>query len=143
MKHTTAHIEMVFDGQCGFCTRAAEWLRRRDRRSRIGFHPFQRSGVLERFDLTEAEACGAVWAFEARGGDTEPVRLRGAAAANRALDVALGVRLFHPLYRLPLVRQVQDRVYTWVAEHRHRLRGVTPWCVTHPDDCGEPLSGCG
>ena len=130
-------LDLVFDGRCGVCTRSAEWLRRRDRRGRIRLHPSQRPGVLERFGVTEAEAAAAVWAFET-GASGAPSRHRGAAAINRALDVALGVRLLMPFYRLPLIRQAQDRGYRWVAEHRHRLRGTTPWCTAHPEDCDSP-----
>ena len=46
-----------------------------------------------------------------------------------------GVRIFLPLYRVPGVTWLQDRVYRWVAEHRYLLRGVTPWCQEHPEDC--------
>lgn len=151
---STAGIDLVFDGRCGVCTRAADWLRRRDRRGRIRLHPFQRPGVLERFGLAEAEAREAAWVIEpggvdgARGavrgasngaavGEGSPAtRLRGAAAINRALDVALGVRVFLPVYRVPPIRWAQDRAYRWVAEHRYRLRGTTPWCTRHPEDCG-------
>lgn len=136
----TAGIDLVFDGRCGVCTRAADWLRRRDRRGRIRLHPFQRPGVLERFGLAEAEAREAAWVLEPGGaavGEGSPAtRLRGAAAINRALDVALGVRVFLPVYRVPPIRWAQDRAYRWVAEHRYRLRGTTPWCTRHPEDCG-------
>lgn len=137
----SGRIDLVFDGRCGVCTRSADWLRRRDRRGRIDLHPSQRPGVLERFGLTEAEAAEAAWAFD--GGTERPragegARYRGAAAVNRALDAALGVRVFLPVYRVPPIRWAQDRVYRWVAEHRHRLRGTTPWCTRHPEDCGDP-----
>lgn len=139
----TAGIDLVFDGECGFCTRAAAWLARRDRRGRIRLHPYQRPGVLERFGLSAAEAEQAAWAFVAapdRGGaDTNgedaAAGLRGAAAVSLALDAAYGTRIFRRVYGLPLIRQMQDRAYRWVAEHRHRLRGVTPWCTAHPEDC--------
>jgi len=130
-----AVLDIVFDGRCGFCTRAAARLRRRDRHGRLRFHPFQRAGVLERFGLSDEQARGAAWAFE-RGERPEPgPALRGAAAVNRALDVALGTRVFTAVYRLPGIRRLEDRGYRWVADHRGRLRGATPWCEAHPDDC--------
>ena len=136
-------LDVVFDGQCGVCTRAALWLAARDRRGRIRVHPAQRPGVLTEFGISEEAASQAAWAFEARGPrsgsgavpSTDRASYRGAAAINRALDVAFGIRVFLPLYRLPGIRWAQDRVYQWVAENRFRLRGVTPWCQTHPEDC--------
>lgn len=46
---------------------------------------------------------------------------------------ALGVNLPLWVYRLPLVGRLQDWVYAAVARNRRRLRGVTPWCVSHPE----------
>lgn len=128
-------IDLVFDGRCGFCTRAAYRLLLLDRRGRIVLHPFQRPGVLERFGLTEAEARNAAWAFEERSPGVPPIRHRGAAAVARAFDAALGVRACAPLYRVPPLRWAADRAYRWVAENRYRLRGTTPWCARYPEDC--------
>ena len=127
-------VDLVFDGQCGFCTRAAGWIRRLDRRGRVRIHPSQGVGVLERFGLSEAAAHSAAWTFGSDGAG-RTVGHEGAAAVAGALDAALGLRVFLPFYRLPGVRWVQDRVYRWVAEHRYLLRGVTPWCQEHPEDC--------
>lgn len=133
----SAIVDVVFDGECGFCTRSAGWLQRLDRHGRLRLHPSQGDGVLRRFGLSEEDAKAAVWAFQA----PEPVagrpgyRYRGAAAANRAVDAALGIRLFVPIYRLAVIRWVQDRVYDWVVANRYRLPGATPWCQVHPEDC--------
>lgn len=123
-------MDVIFDGECGLCTRAVGWLRRMDRRGRLRYHPFQRAGVLERFGLSDADARASVWAV------CGEQRRSGAAAVNAAADAALGIGLCVALYRLPLIGRVQERVYRWVAEHRYRFRGVRPWCDEHPDDCG-------
>jgi len=137
-----ALVDVVFDGDCGFCTRVAYRVLLLDRRGRVTFHPFQRPGVLERFGLTEEEARQAAWAFEtpvraeARADDdAPPIRYRGAAAVARALDAAAGARLAMPLYRVPPLGRLADRAYVWVAENRYRLRGTTPWCSRDPRDC--------
>lgn len=124
-------LDVVYDGRCGVCTRAAKWLERRDRRGRIELHPAQRPGVLERFGLSDAAADAAAWVFERGTGRS----FRGAAAVNRALDEVCVFPVLLSLYRVPGVRWVQDRAYGWVAEHRSRLRGITPWCTAHPEDC--------
>ncbi|MFT8394958.1 thiol-disulfide oxidoreductase DCC family protein [Propionibacterium sp.] len=127
-------VDLVFDGQCGFCTRCVMWIARRDRHSRVRLHPAQRAGVQDRFGLTEADIRSTVWAF--RSGR----RSSGAAAISLVLDAALGVRVCSAVHRLPGVHQVQEKVYQWVANHRYLLPGAAPWCNQHPGDC-EPVAG--
>jgi len=59
----------------------------------------------------------------------------GAEAVNAALSAALGTRLPLVVYRVPVVRAVQERVYRWVAAHRYRFPGATPHCESHPVAC--------
>lgn len=125
---TTATI--IFDGSCNFCTWSVELVQRFDRHQRLHAVPFQGPGVLAAHGLTQAETEAAVWAMTPDG-----KRYRGAGAVNLALAVALGTRLPMRLYTLPLIRQAQDVVYAAIARHRHRIRGVTPYCQRHPDAC--------
>ena len=123
-------VTLVFDGTCGFCTRSLTWAQRLDRRGRITPLASQQPGVAERFGLTPQDVATAVWAIDAAGR-----RHRGAAAVNAALAAAVGTSLPVRIYRLPIVRQLQDAVYALVARHRSRLPGVTPWCERHPGAC--------
>ena len=59
----------------------------------------------------------------------------GARAVADILDAALGTRCFAAFHGLPLVGRTQEVVYRWVATHRGRLPGVTPWCEQHPGQC--------
>lgn len=122
-------LDLIFDGRCGFCTRSVGWVNRLDRHGRVRCHPAQRPGVLERFGLTPSQADESVWAVHAG------TRVSGAHAIAVTLDIAAGVRIFERFYRLPAVRQVQERVYRWIADHRGTFPGVTPWCQAHPEDC--------
>lgn len=124
-------LTLVFDGHCGFCTRAVGWVKRLDRHGRIECLPSQAPGVLERFGLSRQQADETVWAFHGAR------RLSGAAAVNATLDAALGGSLFERLYRMPGSKAAQDRGYRWIAEHRGGFPGVTPWCRQHPGDCGD------
>lgn len=124
-----AHV--IFDGNCGFCTRSVNFLRRLDRHRVLAFHAFQEPHVLERFDLTLAEAQVQVWTQ--RG----PELLGGAAAVNAALDEAVGTRIFTWIYRFAPMRAVQEAGYRWVAQNRHRLGGVIPWCEAEAGRCSE------
>jgi predicted DCC family thiol-disulfide oxidoreductase YuxK len=140
MRRLPQTVTVVFDGTCNFCTWSVELIERYDRDQRVQPVPFQSPGTLASHDLTQAEAESAAWAITPRGG-----RYRGAGAVNLALSVALGNRLPILLYQLPLIRQLQDAAYAWIARNRHRFRGVRPYCRTHPDECpGTDLTaGCG
>ncbi len=105
-------------------------VRALDRHRRVTAVPFQRSATLAAHGLAVAQAEAAAWAI-APGGR----RYRGAAAINAALGAALGTGLPLRLYALPGLRQLQDRVYDWVAANRHRLEGDPPHCDQHPADC--------
>ena len=59
----------------------------------------------------------------------------GAEAANAAVSAAVGTSLPLLVYRVPGMRSVQDAVYRWVAEHRYRFPGATPYCESHPVAC--------
>lgn len=131
-------MDAVFDGQCGFCTRAVGWVRRLDRHHRIAFHPFQDPLTLDAFRLSHEEARSAVWALTDDGG-----RFRGARAIAAILDTAVGGRFFATFYRIPGIGRLQEAVYGWVAAHRYRLPGVSPWCTEHPQDCSAAVPGAG
>ncbi|WP_376793100.1 thiol-disulfide oxidoreductase DCC family protein [Thermoflexus sp.] len=123
-------VILLFDGRCGFCTRAIRWLKRWDRWDRIRPVPFQRPGAPEHYGLTR-EACEqAVWAITPNG-----ARHRGASAILVAVGAALGCPWLQTLYRLPVFRPIADALYEWVAAHRGRLPGVRPYCEEHPEEC--------
>ena len=122
---------LVFDGDCGFCTRALGWLRLLDRRRIIDTVPFQRPGVPESLGLTREQCAASVqW----RGMDGE--HAHGADAIAAALSVALISDLPRRLYQHTATPQ--RLLYEAIARNRHRLPGTTPWCTRYPDACGRP-----
>ncbi len=125
-------LTLIFDGTCGFCTRSARLVRALDRHDRVQVVPSQASGTGGRFGLSAADLEQAAWAI---GSDGE--KYRGAAAVQMALGVALGTPLPYALYRLPVMRQVQDGIYALVSRYRGRLPGDTPYCERYPDACGD------
>lgn len=125
---------LVFDGDCGFCTRSAGWLRRLDRSHRIDMRPLQRSGAPEWVGATRAECLDSVRWLGADGH-----RRSGAEAISAALGAALGTSLPLALHRVSA--GPQERIYDWVAANRSRLPGATPHCHAHPADCDEHQSG--
>jgi predicted DCC family thiol-disulfide oxidoreductase YuxK len=121
---------LVFDGNCGFCTRSRAALLRLDRRHRIRTIALQHPDAASRTGLDDAALRSAVWWL-----DDDGSLWSGAHAVSAAVSAALGTRLPLRLQRLPGLRQLSERVYTWVAANRYRLPGAVPWCTNHPTDC--------
>ena len=125
---------LVYDGTCGFCTRAARWVQARDNAGRIEVVHAQAAGVRQRFGLTPAETDRAAWTFDRIGR-----RWEGAAAMNRALRELGGPwPLVGALYAVPPIRWVENRVYGWVARNRPLLSRI--WGA--PPPCDEPGAEC-
>jgi len=36
---------------------------------------------------------------------------------------------------IPGIQFVQNAVYRWIANHRYRFPGTTPYCESHPVGC--------
>ncbi|HEY8445671.1 MAG TPA: DUF393 domain-containing protein [Thermomicrobiales bacterium] len=131
MTSVPERLTLIFDGECGFCTRSARIARSLDRRGRVTIVPYQKPGVLAAHGLTEAQAAATVWAVA-----PDDRRYAGAAAVAQVLSVALGTRLPWLVYRIPGMSRLQERVYDWVARNRGRLPGDQPYCEQHPEECG-------
>ncbi|WP_433784756.1 thiol-disulfide oxidoreductase DCC family protein [Actinomycetospora sp. CA-101289] len=119
---------LVFDGECGFCTRCVDWLRRLDPQGKIDVQPFQAEGVPASIGATVEECQGAVQFLGPDG-----VRRSGADAVNAVLAVLTGTALPSTLYRAS--SGLQERAYRWVADHRSRFPGTTPHCQRAPQGC--------
>ncbi|WP_216592691.1 thiol-disulfide oxidoreductase DCC family protein [Verrucosispora sioxanthis] len=116
----------VYDGDCAFCTRCAEFIERRiPTGARVV--PWQFAD-LDRLGLTEAECEEAVqWV----GADGSRALL---ASSGRGWRIA-GAGL-----RIPPVRAVAWPVYRWVARNRHRMPGGTAACSL-PQETRDRLYG--
>jgi predicted DCC family thiol-disulfide oxidoreductase YuxK len=121
---------LFFDGACGMCTRSRDFLVRHDRTGNLETEPLQGAGVAERLGVPESHLLDMV-----RWLDESGAVYGGAEAANAALSVCLGTRLPLLFYRIPGIRFVQNVVYRWVADHRYRFPGTTPYCESHPVAC--------
>lgn len=108
------------------------WLCALDRHGRVTAVPFQKPGIPESAGLTREQCEAAAWAVEPDGR-----RHRGAGAVNAALARALDLPILLRLYDLPVIQQIQDAVYDWVAANRQRFPGTTPYCQQHPEECGQ------
>lgn len=93
----------------------------------------QQFGVLDRTGLTRAQVEAAAWTVA--DGVEGPISVGGARAI--ALAVAVGRTARWPVvaWRVPGFGWLADRVYSFVARHRHRLPGEAPWCIRHAGEC--------
>ncbi|MFG1803393.1 thiol-disulfide oxidoreductase DCC family protein [Micromonospora carbonacea] len=113
----------VFDGDCAFCTKCAEFIERRiPTRARV--LPWQFAD-LDALGLTAAECADAVQWVGAEGS-----RAAGPDAIARLLgDSGPLWRVAGAGLRFPPVRLAAWPVYRWVARNRHRLPGGTAACA--------------
>ncbi len=121
---------LFFDGGCGMCTRARNALVRWDRTGELQTVPFQQAGTAERLGVSTERMYDSVWWIEPTG-----EIYAAAEACNAALSAALGTQLPLRIYRAPGVRQLQEKAYRWVATHRYKFPGTTPYCESHPVGC--------
>jgi predicted DCC family thiol-disulfide oxidoreductase YuxK len=121
---------LFFDGACGMCTRSVNFLIEHDRTGNVETAPLQSPGVAERLGIPDDRLMEAMRWLDASG-----AVYTGAEAWAAAWSVALGTRLPLRFYRIRAIRFMQNVVYRWVANHRYRFRGTTPYCESHPVAC--------
>jgi predicted DCC family thiol-disulfide oxidoreductase YuxK len=121
---------LFFDGACGMCTRSRNLLLKFDRTGNLQTEPLQSPAVADRLGIAPSQLLESV-----RWLDHSGAVYSGAEAANAALSSALGTRLPLALYRIPGIRSIEDAVYRWVATHRYRFPGTTPYCDSIPSAC--------
>jgi predicted DCC family thiol-disulfide oxidoreductase YuxK len=119
---------LIFDGDCGICTRLAEFARRAVLPLSAGtVVPFQYID-LSPYGLT-ASACTEALQFVSAGG-------RVYAAQDAVARLLLASRVwwkpFGAIILVPGIHGLAGVVYRWVARNRQRLPGGTPACAMPP-----------
>ncbi|PWU51120.1 DUF393 domain-containing protein [Micromonospora globispora] len=124
----------VYDGDCAFCTRCAEFIERRiPTGARVV--PWQFAD-LDALGLTEAECEEAVQWVGADGS-----RASGPDAIAKLLGESAPLwRVAGAGLRISPVRAAAWPAYRWVARNRHRLPGGTAACSL-PQEARERLYG--
>lgn len=121
---------LFFDGVCGMCTRSANFVLKVNRTGGVQIEPLQGPGVAERLGIAPSDLLEST-----RWLDSSGAVYSGAEAANAAMSAALGTKFPLVLYRIPGIRFIEDAIYRWVAAHRYRFPGTTPYCESHPAAC--------
>jgi predicted DCC family thiol-disulfide oxidoreductase YuxK len=108
---------VVFDGECGMCTRSVERLRAWDTEERFETVSYQAPEVVGRFpQISLREFQESVQLIGPTG-----QRWEGADAVARILDLLPRTQPLSRIFDIPLVRPVARLVYRWIARNRGRL----------------------
>ena len=113
---------VYFDGMCGLCNRAVDFLLSRDRSHRLLFSPLQGETAIKFLSLTDREDLNSI--VVTRG--TQVYR-RSTAIIEAAKELGgLYLRLALLAERLP--SRFRDAIYDGVAENRYKIFGKRDTC---------------
>jgi predicted DCC family thiol-disulfide oxidoreductase YuxK len=118
---------LLFDGECGLCTRIVQLVLRADRKRTLRFASLQSDfarKVIARHP--ELRAVDSVAWLESRAALDYQVSIRSEAALRLARYLGFPWGLFGLARVIP--RPVRDRVYDWIARRRHRWFGPAVSC---------------
>jgi predicted DCC family thiol-disulfide oxidoreductase YuxK len=118
-------IDIVYDGQCGFCVTALGRVRRLARRSVFRFHDANDGEtVLARFPmLAGADTDMAMFAVTEAG-----LVYRGFFAFRRMLWALPWLAPLLPLFYAPGASILGPRIYAWIARRRRSLGCAASAC---------------
>ena len=114
---------LIFDGDCGFCTTAANFAVRSSK-TPIEAVPWQRASLTD-FGLTEQQASTRVYFVSDSGSVFGGHR---AFAALLRLQPQRIYKVLGGLIVLPPISWIAGFAYALVAKYRHKLPGGTPAC---------------
>lgn len=111
---------LIFDGECGFCRRSVELVRRWDRDQRLRYVPFQDESAVGRFGIALPALAASMHLVLPDG------RVFAGADAVPELGKLLpGKRWWSWAFAVPGVRPAARRVYRRIAERRRcAVRGL-------------------
>lgn len=124
------NVTVIFDGDCGLCTRTIRILQRWDRRESLQFRPCQSIPTTGWRGIWPSQCAQSVWAIADDGSFAG-----GSDAAYLILTSLLGNRWPYRIGRLPIIQQVSQAVYRIIAINRRRFPGDVPWCQQDPQGC--------
>ena len=108
-----SRLKLLYDGECPFCCREAQWLKRRDRGGHLVLEDITALGFdPSRYGLTRQEVMDVLHVVLPDGRI-----VRGAEAVRQAYQ-AIGLGWLVAPTRLPVVRGVVDRLYLAFARNR-------------------------
>jgi predicted DCC family thiol-disulfide oxidoreductase YuxK len=118
---------LLYDGTCGFCAASLAFMLRHERQHTLRFATLQGSlgsEILRRHPELQG-VDSMVWVDSAPGGHEE-VFVRSAAALRAARYLGGAWSLLRVGNLLPA--RLLDRIYDWIARHRHSLSASGTRC---------------
>jgi predicted DCC family thiol-disulfide oxidoreductase YuxK len=109
-------MQVLYDADCGFCSRSAGLLGRLDRAGQLELIPLQEAGEAVPGAPPEDHLLELMHVRDGTGSWS-----RGGAAWLRIAEVVPALRPFALLARLPFVRPFVEPIYGFVAGNRHRI----------------------
>jgi predicted DCC family thiol-disulfide oxidoreductase YuxK len=122
---------LLFDGSCGFCARSVQFVLRHERARRTLKFASLDSAVGREIRSRHAELEGidsVVWYDPGTQAGNERVLVRSTAAL-RALAYLGGAWRMLSWLGSAVPRGLRDRVYDFIARHRHKLTRGGPACL--------------
>ena len=118
----TTAATLIFDGDCGFCTTTANFIKARSTAA-IDVHPWQFIDVA-RFGLTEEQTASRVYfAFEGKTYGGHAALAKVLLAQRNWIFKAIGAIMLTPPFSW-----LAHLGYLLIAKYRHKLPGGTPAC---------------
>ncbi len=134
MEEAHASPLLLYDGVCGFCNAAVQFIIARDREGTLVFSPLQ-SDVGEAVVARHPSLRGVdsvVWVERSDDPAAEVVYVRSAASLEIAAYLGGWWRLLAPLRWIPVF--LRDAGYDAFARYRYRFFGRTESCMIPPRD---------
>ena len=121
-KSSASKPVLVFDGDCGFCTTTANWIKKNSRVA-LEIAPYQWTD-LDRYGLTAEEAAARVQLVM---GDKV---FAGHYCMSKLLLIQPNplLKLIGALMVMPGAEPISAKIYEWIAANRQKLPGGTPAC---------------
>lgn len=122
-------LDVIYDGQCGFCVRSLRIARALDVRHCLRFYDAnERNKTIERFpELLDADFENAMFAVSP---DRETYR--GFFAFRRIIWESPLTWVLIPLFYFPGASLIGPRAYAWIARNRRRFGCETDVCELPP-----------
>ena len=109
-------FKLLYDGDCPFCRREAEWLRRRDRAGRLALENIAAPGFdPTRFGLTQTQVMGVIHGIFPDG------RVVSKVEVFRQAYGVVGLGWLLAPTRWPGLRWLANVGYEWFARNRVKL----------------------
>ncbi len=108
---------LLYDGDCGFCRTWIRRLERWDVHQQIQCLPSNERSTIPDLPPLSDEALNRAMHLITPDGQI----FAGGCALPEMLPYLRGGRWLRPVFAIPGIQAVTNRVYVWVAEHRHGL----------------------